>query len=71
MANDLYAIYPNPADFRDSAAAAKLNGYVAGYGDSDSLKKNLDSFGLSESGKTAVSQRASYGLFPVCPAIGP
>jgi peptide-methionine (S)-S-oxide reductase len=68
---DLYAIYPDPADFRDSTAAARLNGYLGGYGDSDILKKNLDSLGLSESGKTALLQRTAGGLAPVCPVIIP
>jgi len=70
IVNDLYAIYPDPADFRDSTAAAKLNAYVAGYGDPETLKKNLDNLGLSESAKTAVLQRTQYGLFLVCPVAG-
>jgi len=67
LANELYAIYPDPADFRDSTAVAKLNGYVAGNGDPDILKKSLDSLGLSESGQTAFLERTQYGSYPVCP----
>ncbi len=70
IVNDLYTIYPDSADFRDSTAAARLNGYVAGYGDSNTLKKDLNNLGLSESGKTALLQRTQYGIFPVCPVAG-
>jgi peptide-methionine (S)-S-oxide reductase len=58
--------------FRDSTAAARLNGYVTGFGDLDALKKNLDSFGLSETGKEALLQITKSGLRPVCPVtVGP
>ena len=71
VVKDLYVIYPDPADFRDSTAAARLNGYMGGYGDLDTLTKNLDSLGLSESGKTALLRRTQYGLAPACPVITP
>jgi methionine-S-sulfoxide reductase len=71
VASALHAIYPNPADFRDSTAVARLNGYVGGYGDSDTLKKNLDSLGLSESGKKALLETAKLGLTPACPIPSP
>ncbi len=63
----LYSIYPNPADFRDSTAVARLNGYVGGYGNLETLKKDLDTFGLSESGKQVLLQIAESGLTPSCP----
>jgi peptide-methionine (S)-S-oxide reductase len=69
LVNELYAIYPNPVGFRDSTAVARLNGYAGGYGDLDTLKKNLDSFGLSESGKQTLLKIVEYGITPVCPAI--
>lgn len=71
LVNDLYSIYPDPAEFRDSTAAARLNGYLGGYGDQDSLKQNLDSLGLSESGKTALLQRTLPFLARLCPVITP
>jgi peptide-methionine (S)-S-oxide reductase len=72
IVDTLYAIYPDPGDFRDSTAAARLNGYVTGFGDLDALKKNLDSFGLSEAGKEALLQITKSGLRPVCPVtVGP
>jgi peptide-methionine (S)-S-oxide reductase len=67
LANELYTIYPNPADFRDSTVVARLNGYVGGYGDLDTLKKNLDNFGLSESGKQTLLKIVESGLTLVCP----
>jgi peptide-methionine (S)-S-oxide reductase len=67
VVKDLYAIYPDPADFRDSTAAARLNGYLGGYGNLDTLKKNLTSFGLSNSGQKALIQETLSGLAPACP----
>jgi peptide-methionine (S)-S-oxide reductase len=71
VAIELYAIYPNPADFRDSTAVARLNGYFGGYGDSETLKKDMDKLGLSESGKQVLLQIAEYGLTPAFPVITP
>lgn len=44
IAAELMAHYPDPADFRDSTAAARLNGYLAGYGGDDA---DLGGLGLS------------------------
>jgi peptide-methionine (S)-S-oxide reductase len=71
LANELYVIYPDPAAFRDSTAAARLNGYTGGYGDPDTLIKNLDSFGLSKSGKQLLLKITESGISPACPAIPP
>jgi peptide-methionine (S)-S-oxide reductase len=71
LAKAMYAIYPDPADFRDSTAAARLNGYLAGYGDSETLKNNIDKLGLSESGKLELLQMTSSGLTHACPVIPP
>jgi len=67
LANALYAIYPNPADFRDSTAVARLNGYLGGYGDPDTLEKNLDNLGLPDSGKQELLEIVKSGLAPGCP----
>jgi peptide-methionine (S)-S-oxide reductase len=66
IVDPLYVIYPDPADFRDSTAAARLNGYAMGYGDPDTLKKDLDALGLSEAGKKALLRKAESGLSPAC-----
>jgi peptide-methionine (S)-S-oxide reductase len=71
IVNDLYDIYPDPADFRDSTAAARLDGYIGGYGETDALKKDLDNLGLSESGKQALLKITASGLHAVCPVPNP
>ena len=68
LVNELYAIYPEPVDFRDSTAVARLNGYVGGYGDLNNLVKNIDRLGLSESGKQELLRITESGLTPVCHA---
>jgi peptide-methionine (S)-S-oxide reductase len=69
VVKDLYAKYPDPADFRDSTAAARLNGYIGGHGDADTLAKQIDSLGLTETGKTTLHQITDAGLAPVCPVV--
>jgi peptide-methionine (S)-S-oxide reductase len=71
IVSDLYTLYPNPADFRDSTAVTRLNGYIGGYGDADNLMKNLNKLGLSETGKKELLLIAESGLSPFCPVIIP
>jgi peptide-methionine (S)-S-oxide reductase len=40
--------YPQPADFMNSTAAARVNGYLGGNGTSASLKADLERLGLFE-----------------------
>ena len=40
-------MYPRTLDFINSTAAARVNGYVSGYGSPDVVKMNLDNLGLS------------------------
>jgi len=42
-------------EMTDSTAAARLNGYLAGYGSCDMLRGEIDLLGLSEDGKIALS----------------
>ncbi len=54
------AIYPHHADFVNSTAAARVNGYVGYYGQLVNLKTEVDSLGLSASGREillAMGQR--------------
>jgi len=46
------AIYPedDDDDFVSSTAAARVNGYLAGYGTCQGLREQVDSLGLSEAG---------------------
>jgi peptide-methionine (S)-S-oxide reductase len=44
---ELAAIYPEVEDLIASTAAARLNGYLGGYGTRAQLERELDSLGLS------------------------
>ena len=48
FAGELKAFYPEMKDFVNSTAAARLNGFLGGYGSPELLKKEIDSYGLSE-----------------------
>jgi peptide-methionine (S)-S-oxide reductase len=52
----LHMIYHDESDITDSTAAARFNGYVAGNGSLELLKKNLSSFGLSKTGEELLLQ---------------
>ncbi len=53
--------------FMDSTIAARLNGYVGGYGDIELLHKEIDSYGLSEEGKAILLDITKKGLRLACP----
>ena len=44
---EITRIYPRHQDLVDSTAAARLNGYVGGYGSREQLAAEIDSLGLS------------------------
>lgn len=44
-------IYPDFSDFVDSTAAARVNGYLGGYGTAARLEADLDQLGLSPEGR--------------------
>jgi peptide-methionine (S)-S-oxide reductase len=48
---ELRAVYPDDKDFMNSTAAARLNGYLDGYGSLEVLQMELDSYGLSPEGR--------------------
>lgn len=50
LLRELTAIYPATKDFVASTAAARLNGYVAGYGTRAGLETEISSLGLSPAG---------------------
>jgi peptide-methionine (S)-S-oxide reductase len=67
------AMYPNVDDFIASTAAARVNGYVDGYGTLAALEEEIRGFGLSSTGNKKlldiVSAFARYrgsGLYS-CP----
>jgi peptide-methionine (S)-S-oxide reductase len=45
------AMYPSFRDFLASTAVTRVNGYVAGNGTCDSLRRELDGLGLSPAGR--------------------
>jgi peptide-methionine (S)-S-oxide reductase len=51
MAREFKAIFADEKDFVNSTAAARVNGYLAGRGTKEQLKKELDLLGLSADGK--------------------
>jgi peptide-methionine (S)-S-oxide reductase len=63
---DLRSIYPVIDDFIASTAVARINGYVGGFGDQEILNNELDSLGLSETGKMALLDIADRGLVSGC-----
>ena len=50
LMNEFKRFYPNFQDFIDSTAAARVNGYISGYGDTASLSLELEDLGLSPRG---------------------
>ena len=56
------AIYPDTIDFIDSTVAARVNGYIAGYGSVEILRENLGDFGLPPEGNDILlAIAASWG----------
>ncbi|MCP4539798.1 MAG: peptide-methionine (S)-S-oxide reductase [Chloroflexi bacterium] len=54
LVRDFRAIYPNNEDFVSSTAAARINGYIAGYGTIERFQEELNNFGLSSRGKESL-----------------
>ena len=52
------AIYPDPKAFADSTAAARANGFLAGDGEPDFVKAEVEKLGLSDQGKTTLLRAA-------------
>lgn len=50
LASEFLAIYPALADFVNSTAVARVNGFLGGYGDWEVLQAEIDSYGLSPQG---------------------
>lgn len=49
--------YPQAAELMNSTAAARVNGYLGGYGSSASLKADIDRMGLSEAAREELLER--------------
>ena len=61
LMQDFRIIYPNWFDFINSTAAARVNGYIIGYGSIQSLRKELEQLGLSEAGKRNLLEIVEQG----------
>ncbi len=57
LMDEFREIYPLFQDFVDSTAAARINGYLAGHGNPDSLSPELDYLGLSPEGSDYLLER--------------
>lgn len=51
IVSELRAIYPSEADFVASTAAARINGYLSGFGTKAQLAREIDRLGLSVESK--------------------
>jgi peptide-methionine (S)-S-oxide reductase len=58
LLDELRAIYPDFVDFVNSSAAARVNGYVSGYGDLAQLQAEVASLGLSPQGSQHLLETA-------------
>ena len=57
LMKEFKAIYPDDNDFVNSTAAARINGYLAGYGTPAALETELDALGLSPEGKKTLQDK--------------
>ena len=64
LLNEFKAIYPEAKSLVDSTAVARVNGYIGGNGSLESLRKQIDSFGLSPHGQNTILQISRRLLLP-------
>jgi methionine-S-sulfoxide reductase len=69
LLNELTAIYRSTKDFVASTAAARLNGYVAGYGTRAGIEAEISSLGLSPAGNKRLLGMVSKSE-PARPTLG-
>lgn len=50
LMKEFQRMYPSSERFVDSTAAARINGYLAGYGGCEQLKAEIDDLGMSSEG---------------------
>lgn len=62
--DEISLIYTDLSDLLNSTAAARLNGYIAGFGDEAAVQ--LDGLGLSADGQKELLQIIEHGLETVC-----
>lgn len=59
LMGDLRGRYPLEEDFTNSTVAARLNGYIGGFGTKNQLEQELDGFALSEQAQKYIRERVS------------
>ncbi len=59
LGTEFRMIFPSERDLVNSTAAARVNGYIGGYGPKSALKEELDQLGLSEAGRKKLLERVS------------
>jgi peptide-methionine (S)-S-oxide reductase len=68
---EMRRLYPDERDFINSTAAARLNGYLAGYGTEANLQLELDKLGLSPAAQALMQEKTAGRLEgysgPGCP----
>lgn len=62
------AIYPSFPDFLNSTAVARVNGYLGGYGTPEDLMREINGYGLAESGRKKLKEilTATRAAFRSC-----
>ena len=61
-------MFPDMRDLLNSTAVTRVNGYLGGYGSCDSLKEEMESFGLSQKAKqTLASVVCGHEAAIACP----
>jgi peptide-methionine (S)-S-oxide reductase len=61
LMDEFRTFYPAVQDFVDSTAAARVNGYLAGYGTRTALLADLDILGLSPGGRKRLLDSTTSG----------
>jgi peptide-methionine (S)-S-oxide reductase len=56
LMREFRAMYPNPKDFMNSTAAARVNGYLGGNGSREMLRTEIDQLGLSPEASQTLSR---------------
>jgi peptide-methionine (S)-S-oxide reductase len=66
---EIKAIYPDEQDWLNSTAAARLNGYLSGYGRADTFEQDIKLLGLSAEGERLLRRRVSGRTVPLSCAL--
>ena len=59
LMTEFKTMFPHPIDFINSTAAARVNGYVSGYGTAEAVEANIGDLGLSVAGSKRLLEIAT------------